>query len=230
MAAIAPLRALRYDLARTGGLAPVVAPPYDVIDAEQRAALVARSPHNVVEIDLPQAPDGGDPYLHAAETLSAWIADGVVVRDEEPALWALEQDYTGPDGRRRTRHGAPRPRAGGGLRRRAHPAARAHAPGAEGGPAAAHAGHAGEPLADLLPLRRRRVAGARAAPRRAAVRRGDRRRRHGAPPVADRRPRGHRGRHRGARAGRAPDRRRPPPLRDRARARRGDGRGGSRTC
>ena len=105
MAAIAPLRALRYDLARTGGLGPVVAPPYDVIDAEQRAALVARSPHNVVEIDLPQAPDGGDPYRHAAETLSAWIADGVVVQDEEPALWALEQDYTGPDGRRRTRHG-----------------------------------------------------------------------------------------------------------------------------
>ena len=27
------------------------------------------------------------------------------MRDDEDALWALEQDYTGPDGRRRTRHG-----------------------------------------------------------------------------------------------------------------------------
>ena len=27
------------------------------------------------------------------------------MQDEQPALWALEQDYTGPDGRRRTRHG-----------------------------------------------------------------------------------------------------------------------------
>ena len=85
-------------------LADVVAPPYDVIDAHERAALVARSPYNVVEIDLPQDPDGGDPYAHAAETLAGWVADGVLVRDPEPALWALEQDYTGPDGRRRTRH------------------------------------------------------------------------------------------------------------------------------
>jgi uncharacterized protein (DUF1015 family) len=29
----------------------------------------------------------------------------VLVRDRQPALWALEQDYTGPDGRARTRHG-----------------------------------------------------------------------------------------------------------------------------
>jgi uncharacterized protein (DUF1015 family) len=105
MAAIAPLRALHYDVDRTGGLGPVVAPPYDVIDPQQRAELAARSPHNVVAIDLPQAPDGGDPYAHAAAMLEAWIADGIVVRDAEPALWALEQDYTGPDGRQRTRHG-----------------------------------------------------------------------------------------------------------------------------
>ncbi len=102
---IAPLHALHYDLARTGGLAPVAAPPYDVIDAAQRAELLARSPHNVVAIDLPQDPAGGDPYDHAAATLRAWRDAGIVVADPEPALWALEQDYTGPDGRRRTRHG-----------------------------------------------------------------------------------------------------------------------------
>src|SRR3954453_19402943 len=69
VAAVAPFRALHFDPARTGGLAPVVAPPYDVIDEDERRALVARSPYNVVEIDLPRAPDGGDPYAHAAETL-----------------------------------------------------------------------------------------------------------------------------------------------------------------
>ena len=105
MAAVSPIPALHYDLARTGGLEPVVAPPYDVIDAAERAALLARSPYNVVAIDLPEDPDGGDPYAHAAATLQAWRADGVVVQDAEPAVWALEQDYTGPDGRRRTRHG-----------------------------------------------------------------------------------------------------------------------------
>src|SRR3954466_13578851 len=104
MADVQPCRALHYDRDRTGGLQPVAAPPYDVIDAGQRAELVARSPYNVVEIDLPVAPDGGDPYEPAAATLRQWRDDGVLVRDEEPALWALEQDYTGPDGRRRTRH------------------------------------------------------------------------------------------------------------------------------
>jgi uncharacterized protein (DUF1015 family) len=103
MADVQPLRALHYDLARVGGLQPVAAPPYDVIDAAQRAELVARSPYNVVEIDLPQ--NGGDPYGHAADVLATWTADGVVVRDAVPALWALAQDYTGPDGRPRTRHG-----------------------------------------------------------------------------------------------------------------------------
>jgi uncharacterized protein (DUF1015 family) len=103
MADIAPLRALHYDLARVGGLDPVAAPPYDVIDAEQRAALLRRSPYNVVEIDLPQ--DSGDPYAHAAEVLREWTTDGVLVRDREPALWALRQEYTGPDGRARTRQG-----------------------------------------------------------------------------------------------------------------------------
>jgi uncharacterized protein (DUF1015 family) len=105
MAEIEPLRALRYELGRTGGLQSVVAPPYDVIDAEDRRALIAGSPYNVVEIDLPVAADGGDPYESAASTLKAWREEGVVVQDDTPALWPLQQDYTGPDGLRRTRSG-----------------------------------------------------------------------------------------------------------------------------
>jgi uncharacterized protein (DUF1015 family) len=103
MADVEPLNALHYDLSKVGGLQPVAAPPYDVIDAAQRAELLGRSPYNVVEVDLPQ--NGGDPYGHAASVLARWTDEGIVVRDETPALWALAQDYTGPDGRRRTRHG-----------------------------------------------------------------------------------------------------------------------------
>ena len=102
MAQIEPLRALRYDPTKTGGLQDVLAPPYDVIDAEQRAQLEARSPYNAVRIDLPQ---GADPYEHAAEQLASWEAQGVIVQDEQPALWPLAQDYTGPDGQPRTRRG-----------------------------------------------------------------------------------------------------------------------------
>jgi uncharacterized protein (DUF1015 family) len=102
MADIQPLTALHYDPARTGGLQDVVAPPYDVIDAEQRAQLEARSPYNVVRIDLPT---GDDPYQAAARQFAEWRAGGIIVEDREPAMWALAQDYTGPDGRQRTRHG-----------------------------------------------------------------------------------------------------------------------------
>jgi uncharacterized protein (DUF1015 family) len=102
MADVQPLRALHYDLAKVGPLGDVAAPPYDVIDAERRVALVARSPDNVVEIDLP---DGEDPYAHAAELFAAWQHSGVLVRDTEPALWALEQRYSGPDGEARRRRG-----------------------------------------------------------------------------------------------------------------------------
>jgi len=55
MAEIEPLRALRYNPDRTDGLQNVVAPPYDVIDDDQRQELLERSPYNVVAIDLPEA-------------------------------------------------------------------------------------------------------------------------------------------------------------------------------
>jgi uncharacterized protein (DUF1015 family) len=103
VADVSPLHALHYALDRVGGLQPVVAPPYDVIDAAQRVELAARSPYNVVEIDLPEG--NGDRYAHAARQFDAWQRDGVITRDPEPALWALAQGYTGPDGRSYTRRG-----------------------------------------------------------------------------------------------------------------------------
>ena len=109
MADVQPLRALHYDPSVVGPLADVVAPPYDVIDAVQRAELIERSPFNVVAVDLPQDDAGGwggrDPYASAGELFESWQLQGALVRDGEPALWAHTQDYSGPDGRARTRRG-----------------------------------------------------------------------------------------------------------------------------
>src|SRR5919206_32663 len=75
MADVQPLRALHYDPAVVGALDAVVAPPYDVIDPAQRRELAARSPYNVVRIDLPEAEDeGGDAYATAAQLLERWQA------------------------------------------------------------------------------------------------------------------------------------------------------------
>jgi uncharacterized protein (DUF1015 family) len=104
MADVRPLRTLRYDPAVVGSLEAVIAPPYDVIDDELRAELAARSPYNVVEIDLPRG-DDGDRYAHARTTLDSWLEQGVLVSDEQPAIWALRQRYDAPDGSERTRTG-----------------------------------------------------------------------------------------------------------------------------
>jgi uncharacterized protein (DUF1015 family) len=113
MADVQPLKALHYDLSRVGGLAAVASPPYDVIDAGERARLLHRSPYNAVAIDLPVPFDPadpasrpvGDPYEDAARRIDAWRAEGVLEADAEDAVWALSQDYTAPDGSARTRHG-----------------------------------------------------------------------------------------------------------------------------
>ena len=102
MAEVRAFRALHYDPARVA-IAAVTAPPYDVIDAAGRTALVGRSANNVVELDLPIA--DGDKYEHAAGLLCRWRDEGVLVQDAEPTVWAYEQDYEAPDGGRRTRRG-----------------------------------------------------------------------------------------------------------------------------
>jgi uncharacterized protein (DUF1015 family) len=94
---LTPFRALRYD-ASAGSLGDLVAPPYDVIGSDERDELAGRSPHNVVHLTLPESPEA------AARTLADWRAEGVL-REEEPALWWVEQTYTGPDGVERTREG-----------------------------------------------------------------------------------------------------------------------------
>jgi uncharacterized protein (DUF1015 family) len=105
MAEVKPLNTLRYDGRAAGPLENLIAPPYDVIDAGLRAELLGRSPLNVVEIDLPESPGGGDPYQHAGETFEAWRQQGIVVREPEPAMWALDQLYRAPDGSDRRRRG-----------------------------------------------------------------------------------------------------------------------------
>jgi uncharacterized protein (DUF1015 family) len=94
-----PFRALRYDEGAAGPLDDLVAPPYDVITAEDQHRLLARSPWNAVRLVRPDDPD------EAARLLADWQERGVLVREERPAVWLLEEAYTGPDGVSRRRHG-----------------------------------------------------------------------------------------------------------------------------
>ncbi len=100
MPEIRPFRALRYDPEVVGDPGRVVAPPYDVISADLRATLAARSPWNVVHIDLPVAepadPDPDDRYRRAARLYAQWRTDGTLRKDPRPGLYVYEQTYAVP--------------------------------------------------------------------------------------------------------------------------------------
>ncbi len=108
MADVRAFRAHRYDLGRVGALADVIAPPYDVIDADLQAKLYARSPHNVIRLILnkeePADTATENRYTRAARFLRDWTTDGIVVQDSARALYVYHQDFE-VEGRRFTRKG-----------------------------------------------------------------------------------------------------------------------------
>jgi uncharacterized protein (DUF1015 family) len=90
-----PFPALRY--APTGeALDTLVAPPYDVLSAADRDAYAAKSPHNIVHVDVPVG--GRDRYVGAAALLRQWIADGVLVADDVPSLTIYRMRFTDSTG------------------------------------------------------------------------------------------------------------------------------------
>jgi uncharacterized protein (DUF1015 family) len=85
-----PFRGIRYARA---DLADVVAPPYDVLSASDRAALAARHPNNVVVVDVPTEDQGPSRYLDAGATLRRWLDDGVLTVDPEPTLYLYRLSF-----------------------------------------------------------------------------------------------------------------------------------------
>jgi uncharacterized protein (DUF1015 family) len=95
-----PFAAIRY---ATDDLASVVAPPYDVLSNADVDVLEARSPHNIVWIDVPRG--GEDRYELAAKTMRAWLDEGVLATDPEPSFTIYRLRFT-------DQAGAPRDIAG----------------------------------------------------------------------------------------------------------------------
>lgn len=81
----------------SGDVSAFIAPPYDVLDAEGKAKLLARDPRNIVGVDLPHVPAKqlGPPeaYASAASLMNTWIADGTLDRSERPAVFAYRQKF-----------------------------------------------------------------------------------------------------------------------------------------
>jgi len=73
-------------------LTKVVAPPYDQITPAMQAELYALHPANIVRVSFPRD-DTDDKYARARETLDRWLAEGVWVKEEAPAIYPYQQTY-----------------------------------------------------------------------------------------------------------------------------------------
>ena len=98
MSKVRAFRATRYAISEAGlshGLLDaLLSPPYDVISADQRRALLSTQAKNSVLLDLPLREEGeadGAQYRRTATTWSAWRSDGTLVDDEAPQVYLYEE-------------------------------------------------------------------------------------------------------------------------------------------
>jgi uncharacterized protein (DUF1015 family) len=88
---IQAFRGVRYDLGHVGSLSNVVAPPYDVIDADQQRVLYDEHPANIVRVILNRDEPGdnheNNRYTRAARLLRNWQREGVLFTESDPAVY-----------------------------------------------------------------------------------------------------------------------------------------------
>ena len=94
---VRPFKAYRYDAGIVGDVGACIAPPYDVINAEQQEALYKQSEYNIVRVIRGKAEDGDDEkdnqYTRAADYLNKWISEGALKEDAKESIYGYVQDF-----------------------------------------------------------------------------------------------------------------------------------------
>lgn len=107
MAVIKPFRGVRYTPQRIEDLSSVVSQPYDRVRYGLQQKYYERSDYTIVKIIKGRAFEGDDEgnnvYTRARDYLHDWFNEGVLMREEVPALYVLHQTFTLADGQQYTR-------------------------------------------------------------------------------------------------------------------------------
>lgn len=97
MADIRPFRMVHYNRACSNELGNLITPPYDVISQEEQEAFYQAHPLNIIRLVLgkqfPEDSNGDNRYTRAATTLNQWLADGTLVRKEQPGLTVYRMEF-----------------------------------------------------------------------------------------------------------------------------------------
>jgi uncharacterized protein (DUF1015 family) len=94
---IKPFRALRFNNAVVGDVGKCIAPPYDVVNAEQQKQLYERSQYNIIRITkgitTPADNENNNQYTRAAESFEQWQAEGALAQDDKETIYGYTQDF-----------------------------------------------------------------------------------------------------------------------------------------
>ncbi|HJQ79928.1 MAG TPA: DUF1015 domain-containing protein [Lacipirellulaceae bacterium] len=98
MPVIQAFRGIRYDLGHVGSLSNVVAPPYDVIDADLQRTLYEKHPSNVVRLilnrDEPGDGEQNNRYTRASRLFRQWQRDRILFTESDPAIYVYHQVFS----------------------------------------------------------------------------------------------------------------------------------------
>jgi uncharacterized protein (DUF1015 family) len=94
---VKPFKALRYNGQVVGNVGNCIAPPYDVINADQQEALYRKSDYNIVRVTRGKtsaSDDGQDnQYTRAAAYLAKWMQEGALKEDAKETVYGYVQDF-----------------------------------------------------------------------------------------------------------------------------------------
>ena len=85
-------------------LEKLITPPYDIISPAEQEQFYNLNPFNMIRLvlgkELSDDTDNNNRYTRAASTLEEWMSQGVLVRDELPALTVYQMEFHNHDGDR----------------------------------------------------------------------------------------------------------------------------------
>ena len=90
MAEIKAFKGMRYS-GDAGAICQLCCPPYDIISDTQRQEFLDTNPNNIIRLELPK---GDEPYKTASEILKMWQDKGVLVKEDKPAIYIYEEEFT----------------------------------------------------------------------------------------------------------------------------------------
>ncbi len=91
MADIKAFKGMRFNTDKAGDIAELCCPPYDIISEEERLGFIAENENNIIRLELPK---GDNPYEDAAAILKDFEDKGVLIREDSPAIYVYEEEFT----------------------------------------------------------------------------------------------------------------------------------------